>query len=499
MGKKSVIIIGAGIAGLSAGCYAGMNGYHARVFEAHSLPGGLCTSWNKGGYTIDGCIHWLVGSKPGSPMYRIWEELGAVQGRRFVYADQYLRYEGCNGSVFTFYTNLDKLEQHMLETAPEDAGAIKRFCNAARQFAKVGLPVLKPMELMSPWEKLKMVPQMRKLGPFLTWNRKPMTDILHEFKNPLIRKAISSAWPDSFPAGFLLATMGWMSDGAAGYPIGGSLEFSKAIEKRCLDLGGELRYSARVAKILVDADKAVGIRLADGSEHRADYVVAAGDGHAAIFDLLEGKYVDDTIRGYYEKLTPFPPLILVALGINRRFDDVPLLISNLRFELGQPLQIADRTVDGISLHIFNQDPGLAPAGRTTVVCMFATDYTWWKNLRQDAPRYHEVKEEIADKLIDAIERRFPGIRAQIQMRDVATPITFERFTGNWKGSFEGWMTTPQTWMLNMKKTLPGLANLWMCGQWVEPGGGLPPSAMSGRNVVQFMCAQDRKRFVTTVP
>jgi phytoene dehydrogenase-like protein len=290
-----------------------------------------------------------------------------------------------------------------------------------------------------------------------------------------------------------------MNDGAAGYPIGGSLEFSRAIEKRYMDLGGELQYNARVAKILVEANKAIGVRLEDGSEHRADFVVAAGDGHAAIFDLLEGKYVDDTILDYYEKLTPFPPLVFVALGINRSFDDFPVLISSLYFEFSQPVQLADRALNGIGLHIFNQDPSLAPSGRTTVVCMFPTDYSWWKNLQQDARRYHEVKEEIADKLIAALERRIPGITSQIEMRDVATPLTFERYTGNWKGSMEGWMTTPQNWMLNIKKTLPGLGNFWMCGQWVEQGGGLPPSATSGRNVVRFMCAQDRKNFVTTVP
>lgn len=499
MEKKSVIIIGAGIAGLSAGCYAGMNGYRSKIVDAHSLPGGLCTAWKKGGYTVDGCIHWLVGSKPGSPMHQIWEELGAVQGRRFVYADEFLRYEGCDGKVFSLHTNVDKLEQHMREIAPEDAEATRRFCNAARQFLKIGIPVLKPMELMGLGEKMKMVLQLRKLRPFLTWNRRSMTDILAEFKNPLIRKAIAAAWPATFPAGFLLATLAWMNDGTAGYPVGGSLEFSRAIEKRYLGLGGELEYGSRVAKILVSADKAVGVRLQDGREHHADFVVSAADGHATIFDLLEGKYVDDTIRGYYEKLTLFPPLVFVALGINRSFDDVPVLVSSLHFEFPQPLQLANRTLNGIGLHIFNNDPTLAPSGRTTVVCMFPADFFWWKELRQDAQRYREVKEEIADKLIAALERRFPGITAQIEMRDVATPLTFERYTGNWKGSFEGWMTTPQNWMVNMKKTLPGLGNFWMCGQWVEPGGGLPPAAQSGRNVVQFMCAQDRKKFVTTLP
>ena len=73
MEDKSIIIIGAGIAGLSAGCYGQMNGYHTRIFEMSNSPGGLCTSWQRQGYTIDGCLHWLVGSKPGSSFYRIWD------------------------------------------------------------------------------------------------------------------------------------------------------------------------------------------------------------------------------------------------------------------------------------------------------------------------------------------------------------------------------------------------------------------------------------------
>ena len=61
MGKK-VIIIGAGIAGLSAGCYLRMNGYDTEIFELHTTPGGLCTSWERGNYIFDGCIHILAGN-----------------------------------------------------------------------------------------------------------------------------------------------------------------------------------------------------------------------------------------------------------------------------------------------------------------------------------------------------------------------------------------------------------------------------------------------------
>ena len=61
-------IIGGGIAGLATGCYLQMNGFDSEIFEAHSLPGGLCTSWKIGDYTVDGCMHWLVGSNQGDPI-----------------------------------------------------------------------------------------------------------------------------------------------------------------------------------------------------------------------------------------------------------------------------------------------------------------------------------------------------------------------------------------------------------------------------------------------
>ncbi len=102
-------------------------------------------------------------------------------------------------------------------------------------------------------------------------------------------------------------------------------------------------------------------------------------------------------------------------------------------------------------------------------------------------------------MIALIDQRFPGLAAQVEMRDVATPVTWERNTGNWRGSFEGWLPTTTTLGMNMSKTLPGLENFYMAGQWVEPGGGLPTAAMSGRNITQIICHKDKKPFITTIP
>lgn len=88
---KHILIIGAGIAGLAAGCYARMNGYRATIFELHDLPGGLCTAWERKGYVFDGCIHYLFGSGEGQPFHAMWQELGAVQNRPMINHDEYQR------------------------------------------------------------------------------------------------------------------------------------------------------------------------------------------------------------------------------------------------------------------------------------------------------------------------------------------------------------------------------------------------------------------------
>jgi len=294
-------------------------------------------------------------------------------------------------------------------------------------------------------------------------------------------------------------TFAWLHNKAAGYPVGGSLEFSRAIEKRFVALGGEMNYRAHVQKILTENGRAVGIRLDDGTEHRADYVISAADGHATIFNMLEGNYIDKTIKGYYDILIPFPPLIHVALGVNRTFDDIPHSSGGMAIQLQKPIMIGGVEQKYLGVHIYNFDPTLAPTGKTLLTVMFQTDYDYWKTLRRNEEQYKAEKEKIADVVVALLDERFTGLAHQVEMRDVASPTTFERYTGNWKGSFEGWQVTPKTWSFGklMRKTLPGLENFYMAGQWVEPGGGIPAVAMSGRNVVQIICKKEKKKFATT--
>jgi hypothetical protein len=240
----------------------------------------------------------------------------------------------------------------------------------------------------------------------------------------------------------------------------------------------------------------------DGTEQHAGRVISAADGHATIFDMLEGKYTDEKVRQPYEQWPIFPPLIFVGLGVKRTFEDLPQTVSGFSFELKQPTEIGDRVWEHLGVHVFNQDPTLAPAGKTSIVVMMPSNYAYWKELAQDQAAYEEKKDQVARTIVSLLEQRFPGIAEQVEMVDVATPLTFERYTGNWQGSFEGWLITPQNASVVMKpmsQALPGLENFFMCGQWVEPGGGLPTGVMSGRRLVQALCKQDGIKFEATLP
>ena len=96
-------------------------------------------------------------------------------------------------------------------------------------------------------------------------------------------------------------------------------------------------------------------------------------------------------------------------------------------------------------------------GKTVLTVFFDSEYGYWKKLRNDPDKYKAEKEEIARNIIKALDQRFSGLADRVKMHDVATPVTFERYTGNWQGSFEGWLITTKTLRMQMKRTLPGLA------------------------------------------
>lgn len=498
---KKIIIIGGGFAGLAAGIYARMNGYETEIFEMHTLPGGLCTAWKRKGYVIDACIHWLVGSNPSSRFNQYWQEVGIARKCRFTDHDEYMQMEDATGRTIIFYTDVYKLEKHLLEVSPDDAIPIKEFTNGIKMCLPFDQPSKETGFLRRVGKQISLgITFMRNGKKMQEWMKITTDEFAARFKDPLLREALMEMWLPGFSMFFMLFTFAYLHNRNAGYPVGGSMPMSKAMEERYLELGGKISYGIKAEKIITENNTAKGIILTDGTKHTSDFVISAADGFSTIFKMLEGRFIDPKTEQMYKSWLVFPPLIFIGLGVNRKFDDIHKTVSGFSFFLKEPVLVGDKVRDRLPVHIYNHDPSLSPEGKTVVTLMLATDYDYWKELHGNREAYEEKKKEITETVIKLLEQRFPGISSQVEMTDVATPVTFERYTGNWKGSFEGWLITPENsgvLIKPLKQTLPGLENFYMCGQWVEPGGGLPTSVMSARRCIKGICRYDGKKFKTT--
>lgn len=169
--------------------------------------------------------------------------------------------------------------------------------------------------------------------------------------------------------------------------------------------------------------------------------------------------------------------------------------------LDKPITIAGEERKFMQVKHYGYDPTLAPKGRNVVMAMFSTTYDYWKKLAEDPERYDAEKKQAALSVISTIDSYLPGFEKNVEVVDVATPLTTERYTGNWQGSFEGWRLTTgnmsKVFSGGLPHTLPGLNNFFMAGQWVEPGGGLPTAGVSGRNIIKRICKEDGKTFSTS--
>jgi phytoene dehydrogenase-like protein len=500
--STDIIIIGAGIAGLAAGCYAQMNGYRTQIFELHDLPGGLCTAWERKGYIFDGCIHYLFGSGAGQPFYRLWEELGAVQGRQFVHHDEFMRITGADGQTLVVYTDPDRLEEQMKELSPADSRLIEQFCQGIRAFRCFDLSLLqqKPKALMGPtdWSRLglKMLPFV---GLVAKWGTISAREFGDRFQDPFLRRAIPQmfAWT-SIPVMVGMSLLAYAHNQNAGFPVGASLAFARAIEKRYLELGGAIQYNSQVERILVENNRAVGVRLYNNEAYRARRVISACDGRGTLFHLLGGQYLTPQLQKLYNSRLPVHSQLQVSLGVNRDLSGEPHWVTYL---LDKPVVIAGEERYEIGVKNYGFDPTLAPAGKSAVIVMLTTPYDYWQRI-YGRSLYNAEQIQESGILIDRLEQLYPGIKADIEYVDVATPLSYERYTGNWQGSSCGWLLTKETMFLSifgLPKTLPGLDNFYAIGQWVEPGGSVPVVAMSGRNIIQQICHEDKKMFVATTP
>jgi phytoene dehydrogenase-like protein len=423
MDERSIIVIGAGMGGLASGIYGQINGYQTQIFEMHTLPGGQCAAWKRKGFTFDSCIHHLFGCSQGSKINRLWTELGAMP-RNLVYPEECGSVISPDGRIFNDYYDLEELEHHLKELSSSDSEVIEDYVKAIEVLSRHDFSG--ELNLGTTMGLIKMIPSI--LSTF-KWFRFSMQQFADRFTDPFLRRA--------FP--LLEYSLPWMpfiihlAKHASGYtkdiawPVGGALEFALSIEKRYTELGGEIHYRQKVEKILTQDDKAVGVRLADGSEHKADIVISNADGRKTIMEMLEGRYFNEQIKRYCVD----PPdetnwAVQVFLGVDRDLSKEP---SSLIMLLDKPVTIAGHENKSLEMQIYGFDRTMAPNGKGVIKVELVSSHSYWKKLHENRPLYEKEKQTVAEIVIGLLEQHFTGIKSQVEVIDVPTIMTYERFMG----------------------------------------------------------------------
>lgn len=496
--EPRIAIIGAGIAGLSAGIYARMNGFEAHIFERNSQCGGVCQSWQRNGYTVNGSIHWLLGSAPGSEFYEMWRELGVIEDTAFFHHGRFLEYEAAGGRRFSFFTDAYKMRQALLEWAPEDKAPIEELFQAILTIAAHPLPLpragMKNRMLTLAKTLFTEFPLIRSM---VHWQPLTVGEFSMRFQNPHIRKMFASLWHSEISMAFLLVQLAYAHLGSASYPLGGSGAFIEKLQNRFLDLSGHLHLGTGVQKIKVENGKARSVVLDYDLEVNADYFISAADGHHTLFQLLGEQYLSSSQTEAFSRLEPFPGLLYFSAGIRRDFSEIPNSILGYSMPLRNPVTVGRDVLDRVTFQIYNFDSGLCSEGKTLITALIPSTYSFWKaKWDQGEEAYKAAREGISKALLDNLNLRFPGLLEQVDFADLATPVTYERETGNYRGSYEGWLPTPASLRLSVPQQVKNVSNLWLAGHWVSPGGGMPPAAFTGRKAVEEICIQSGKEFET---
>ena len=487
--RKKAVIVGAGIAGLSAGIYAQRSGFEVTICEQHSIAGGMCTSWRRKGYLFEGAMHWLTGSSAKTGLYQEWTETGALNENVKIYLPENFRSAEWNGQIINLYRDVEKTKEHLMKISSEDKKQIQRLASDVKAFSCLQIPVYDIKGVKSQNPKRISIKTLIKMFPAFTIMRRlskiSCKDYAQQFKHPGIQHLLRSIIGDDYSALSMIATLATFNIGDGGYPEGGSLAMAERMVKTFKALGGKLLLNTAVKKVNINQNAATGVTLENGTVLEADAVIVAAETIAALGRLFDTPLQDQWLADICKNTKPMA-CTFIGIGIRAEIKQSPIPV----WQLDEPVRHAGSTVEAIDFGLNNYwgYEGYAPQGCTTLTTALIGDtYDFWKKAK-DEGRYEEEKHILAGQISRVICKKFPQAEGNIEVIDIATPLTYERYTGAYHGS---WMKI--VGVGDTMKNYPGFSSnvnsLYFAGHRLMSVGGMPVAVDSGRRAAQMVCRQ----------
>jgi len=497
---KKIVIIGGGVAGLSAGIFAQKNGFNSVILEKHHTLGGECTGWERQGYHIDGCIHWLVGTKEGTPLRDLWNTVGALDGVDIYHPESFMAVEHGDVTVH-FYRDIERLKSSWLAISPEDKDIIEEFCKDIKQLQSFSMPAGKPMDMMNIVEKIKFMLSMKDAGMIMKkYDKVTFKEFANSFKHPALKMAINSFMPEGeYSISSIIFALGTFTGEQSSIPIGGSKAMAQRMVELYISLGGTVESSCEVVDLDIKGDAVRKVRCKNGKSFEGDFIIAACDANALYERLLKGQYLDPEFQKRFNNpdVYPLASNIYVGIGYEGTMEDIP---RTLKFPVESvDIKQNNKPIEHLQMTHYAYEPDFAPQGHTVItfaINQFQDELEAWEALYKDKEAYKKEKKRIGEAVIKAMENRFPHIVGKLKLLDVASPQTYEHYCNAYRGAFMGFWPTLRGKSLQHTGRIKGLKNMVLSGQWLQPPGGLPIAVITGKDTIMRLCKKLKRPFIS---
>lgn len=483
-----VIVIGSGIGGLVTATQLAAKGAKVLVLERYLIPGGSAGYFEREGYRFDVGASMIFGFGDQGTTNLLTRALAAVGMTLETIPDPVqIHYHLPQGLDLKVHRDYEKFLQALTAHFPKESQGIRKFYDQCWQVFNC----LNAMELLS-LEELGYLLRVFFQQPgaclgLVKYLPQNVGDIARRYiQDPELLKFIdmecycwSVVTADRTPminAGMVFSDRHY---GGINYPKGGVGKIAQKLVEGLEKAGSEIRYKARVTEILLEKGRAVGVKLADGSQYQARRIVSNATRWDTFGSLLSSENIPKTEVDWQKRYQKSPSFLSLHLGVRAEVLPLGTECHHILLEDWQRMEDEQGTIF-VSIPTL-LDPSLAPADHHIIHAFTPSWLTAWQGL---SPQQYQAKKEAdGDRLIERLEKIFPGLSAGLDYQEVGTPRTHRRFLGRQDGTY-GPIPRHKLWgLLGMPFNRTAVPGLYCVGDSTFPGQGLNAVAFSG-----FACA-----------
>lgn len=487
-----VVVVGAGIGGLTCGATLAQAGKKVLVVEGEERAGGFAREFQHGLYNINPAIHLIMGCGPAGPsghglIDTALSQLGVRDQCDFVPVNPFYRVQ-----LPDFQMDVPAGRDAFLEvyqkSFPGENQALDDLVSLCSQIYQefIRFPVVPR------WQDWVLMPL--RFPKVFRYANATLGSVMNNYlSSQRVKAAFAILWPYlGLPPGrvsFLIWAMmmaGYIEEGAF-YCRGGFQHFADAISAGLENHGGELILGTQVSKIHSDRFGVRGVSLDNGQEIAAPVVISNSEAITTFRDLLGAEQVPSSYLQRLDRLEP--SLSVLGLYLATDLDVLALGVPKVTMITGWDLDGAYQdalrgTVGGLGMHIPTvQDSSLAPPGEHLVILQaFIPSATRELSSSTSA--------QFADKLLEEAERVLPDLRNHITFVAGASDGISQQYPLQRLGPIYGWAATPQQVGPRRLPNRTPIEGLYLTGHWTQPGQGIWTVVLSGINTARLVLGED---------